>query len=101
MFPLIFQSLCVHKIPFVQHFTTTLVCTWNDFIHIDDTSTTCMKYVQKHFSKDHLCALQVFLCALVSRLVCTPTNAQFRAVAVVVVVVLVVQTSHPRSIATH
>jgi len=29
---------------------------------------TFLKYVQKHFWKEHLCALQVFLCALVSRL---------------------------------
>ena len=29
-----------------------------------------MKYVQKHFWKEHLCELQVFLCALVSWLVC-------------------------------
>jgi len=28
MFPLIFQSLCAHKISFVQHFTTTH-CIWN------------------------------------------------------------------------
>jgi len=27
-----------------------------------------MKYVQNHFWKEHLCALQVLLCALVSRL---------------------------------
>src|SRR6218665_3705871 len=27
----------------------------------------CMKYVQKHFWREHLCALKVFLCALVSR----------------------------------
>jgi len=26
-----------------------------------------MKYVQKHFWREHLCALQVFLCALISR----------------------------------
>jgi len=37
-----------------------------------------MKYVQKHFWNEHLglCALQVFLCALVSRHVCTRTRAQ-------------------------
>jgi len=30
-----------------------------------------MEYVQKHFSKEHLRALQNFLCALISQLVCT------------------------------
>jgi len=30
----------------------------------------CMKYVEKRFWKECLCALQVFLCALVSQLVC-------------------------------
>src|SRR6218665_669673 len=40
--------------------------------------TTCMKYVQKHFWREHLCALQVFLCAPVSQLVCTHTCAQLR-----------------------
>ena len=34
----------------------------------------CMEYVQKHLWKEHLCALQVFLCALVSRPVCTRTQ---------------------------
>jgi len=29
-----------------------------------------MKYVQKHFWKEHLCALQVLLYVLFSRLVC-------------------------------
>jgi len=39
-----------------------------------------MKYVQKHFWKEQLRALQVFLCALVSRLiiVCARTRAQLR-----------------------
>jgi len=32
--------------------------------------TPCMKYVQKHFWKEHLCALQVFLCVHISWLVC-------------------------------
>src|SRR6218665_296399 len=50
------------------------VCTYNFFCAIfhQDSSvfgTTCMEYVQKHFWKEHLCALQVFLCVLVSRLV--------------------------------
>ena len=35
---------------------------------------TCTKSVQKHFWTEHLCALQVFLCALISWPVC----AQFR-----------------------
>ena len=38
----------------------------------------CKKYVQKHFWKKHLCALQVFLCALVSRPVCIRIDAQLR-----------------------
>jgi len=33
---------------------------------------------QKEFLKEHLCALKVFLCALVSRPVCTRTHAQLR-----------------------
>jgi len=37
-----------------------------------------MKYVQKHFLKEHLCALQVFSCALISRLVCAHIHAQLR-----------------------
>src|SRR6218665_3536026 len=37
--------------------------------------TACMKYVQKHFLEEHLCALQVSLCALVSRLVCVRAHA--------------------------
>jgi len=37
-----------------------------------------MKYVQKHFWREHLCALQVFLCAPVSQLVCAHTCAQLR-----------------------
>ena len=31
---------------------------------------TCMKYVETHFSKENLCALQVFLCGFISRPVC-------------------------------
>jgi len=31
---------------------------------------TSTKYVQKHFWKKYLCALQVFLCVLVSRPMC-------------------------------
>jgi len=37
-----------------------------------------MKYVQNHFWKEDLCALQVFMCALVSQLVCVRTRAQLR-----------------------
>jgi len=33
-----------------------------------------MKYVQKHVLKETLCALQVFLCALIARPVCTHTR---------------------------
>ena len=42
---------------------------------------TCRKYVQVHFWKEHLCTLQVFLCALsalVSRLLCERTLARLR-----------------------
>src|SRR6218665_962807 len=51
------------------------VCVNNFFcaIFYQDSSVfamACMKYVQKHFWKEHLCALQVFFCALVSWLVC-------------------------------
>jgi len=37
-----------------------------------------MKYVKNHFWKENLCALKVFLCALVSRHVCARTRAQLR-----------------------
>jgi len=37
-----------------------------------------MKYVQKHFWRERLCALYVFLCAHVSRPVCASRRAQFR-----------------------
>jgi len=61
MFPLVFQNL--HTIAFVQHFTRT---------HL---------YLERHvwnmcknsFGRNIYCALQVFLCALVSQLVCTCT----------------------------
>jgi len=69
MFPLIFQSLCGHKISFVQHFTSA---------HSSVIGMTFMKFVQKHVWKEHLCALQVFLCALISGLVCTRTCVQLR-----------------------
>jgi len=39
---------------------------------------TSMKYGQKHFWREHVCALQVFLCALVSQTVCACTRAQLR-----------------------
>src|SRR6218665_173487 len=65
MFPLIFQSLCAHKISFVQHDT------WTHLYLV----TACMQCLQKHFWKEYLCALQVFLCAFVSRLVCACTHA--------------------------
>jgi len=35
-----------------------------------------MKYVQTHFWKEHLCALEVFLCALVSQPVCGTGNCE-------------------------
>jgi len=64
MFPLIFQSLCVHKISFVQHFTRThLYLEWREW---------------NIFGKEHLCALQVSLCAFVSMLVCVRRCAQLR-----------------------
>jgi len=37
-----------------------------------------MKYARKHFPKEHLCALQVFLCVLVSRPAFAQTHAQLR-----------------------
>jgi len=37
-----------------------------------------MKHVQTHFLKENLCALQVFLCALILRPVCARTRAQLR-----------------------
>src|SRR6218665_3416056 len=40
--------------------------------------TMHIKYVQKHFSKEHLCALKVSLCAFVSRPLCARTCAQLR-----------------------
>jgi len=39
---------------------------------------TYMKYVKKIFFKESLRALQVFLCALISRPVCVRTCAQLR-----------------------
>src|SRR6218665_3943018 len=43
-----------------------LICIWNDVYEI----------MCKHFRKEHSCALQDFLCVLVSRLVCA--RAQLR-----------------------
>src|SRR6218665_2454499 len=40
--------------------------------------TTCMKHVQKHFSKENLCALQVFLCVPIARPVCAHRHEQPR-----------------------
>jgi len=37
-----------------------------------------MKCVQKHYLKENLCALQVFLCALISRPAWARTHAQLR-----------------------
>jgi len=37
-----------------------------------------MKYVQTHVFKGNVCVLQVFLCALISRPVCTRTRTQLR-----------------------
>src|SRR6218665_1621861 len=67
MFPLIFVSLCA------QNF---LCATF--YQHLSIFITPCMKYVQTHFLKKDLCALQVFLCALISRPVYTRTCAQLR-----------------------
>src|SRR6218665_2250315 len=45
-----------------------LICIWNDMYEI----------MCKHLWKEHLCALQVFWCALVSWIVCARARAQFR-----------------------
>src|SRR6218665_1784231 len=63
MLNLIVESLCEHKISFLQHFT--IFCILNDAHEV----------MCKHFREEHLCALQVFLCALVSR----PVRARPRA----------------------
>src|SRR6218665_303961 len=66
MFPLIFESLCAHKIKFLLcNILPGLICIWKDVYEI----------MCKHFRKEHLCARQVFFCALVSRLVCARTRA--------------------------
>src|SRR6218665_1635278 len=49
MFLLIFQSLCVHKVSFLQHFTRT---------HLN------LELLVWNMCENHLCVLQVFLCAL-------------------------------------
>ena len=68
MFPIIFQSLCAHKISFVQHFTRThLYLEWRIW-----------NMGKTHFWKEHLCALQVFLSALTSQPLCARTRAQLR-----------------------
>jgi len=67
MVPLIFESLRVHKISFVQHLPG-LICDWNNVYEI------CAKtFLEGTFMS---CVLQVFLCALIPRLVCT--RAQLR-----------------------
>src|SRR6218665_1806259 len=58
------------------------VCTQNFlcatfYRHLSIFRMTCIKYVQNHFLKENLCALKIFLCALISRHVCT--CAQLRA----------------------
>jgi len=37
-----------------------------------------MKHVHKHALKDYLCALQVYLCALISQPVCACRHTEFR-----------------------
>src|SRR6218665_3152119 len=61
IFPLIFQSLCAHKISFVQYFTR-LICIWNDMTEI------CAK----------LSLEGTFMCAP-SFLVCAHLTARVRA----------------------
>ena len=63
MLPLFFLNLCAHKM-FATFYQDPSVF-----------GTTCMKYVPKHFWKEHLCALQVFLCVLVSQLVCARAHS--------------------------
>src|SRR6218665_3931464 len=46
--------------------------------HSSEFRTTYMKYVQKHFGKEHLWSLQVFLRVLIWRPVCVRTCAQLR-----------------------
>jgi len=46
--------------------------------HAHNLERNMKKFVQKHFWKKHLCALQVFLCAHVSWPVCTRTCTQLR-----------------------
>src|SRR6218665_465610 len=59
------------------------VCTQNFlcatfYQHSSIFRSPCMKYVQTHFLKENLCALQVFLCAFISQHVCARTCAQLR-----------------------
>ena len=67
MFLLIFQSLCAHKISFVHHFTRT-------HLYVERRVWNVCKNI---FWKEHLCALQVLLCALISRLEGTWTKCMF------------------------
>jgi len=55
------------------------VCTENFFCatfyqNSSEFAMTCMIYVHRHFLKENWCALQFFLCALVSQLVCVRTQ---------------------------
>src|SRR6218665_3058953 len=65
MLPLIFQSLCGHKISFVQHFTRI-------HLYLEQRIGLYEIMCKLFFRRNILCALQVFLCALVLWL------AQFR-----------------------
>src|SRR6218665_610863 len=67
MFPL-FLKVCVRMKFFVCNILPGLICNWNDVYEI----------CEKHFWKEHLCALKVFLCALVSQPMCARTRAQLR-----------------------
>src|SRR6218665_1349267 len=61
------KSLCA------QHFLCTTF-----YQHSSIFRMPCLKYVQTHLLKGDLCALKVFLSALISRPVCTHTHAQLR-----------------------
>src|SRR6218665_275202 len=61
-----FLTLYVHKISFPFYQGSSVY------------GKICMKYVQIHFLQEMFCALQVFLCALISQTVCVRTCAQLR-----------------------
>src|SRR6218665_3868294 len=66
MFPLLFESLCAHKISFVQHFTRTrLYNLWNDMYEI----------MCKHFKKKHMCAPSFLVCAHLTACVCAHAHS--------------------------